>query len=391
MQASCGQCKKGVYSRLLGVAMSTHGKALMELLNEVDDPRKPSNGTRHDLREILVIAICAVLSDADHVEDLCEWARVKESWLRRFLLLKNGIPSHDTFLRVFGALDPKQFEAVFRRWVGSIVPAIDRTSAIDGKTLRGSADGMNLPVHMVSAFATDLGLVLGQEKVAGKSNEITAIPELLEALYLKGHLVTIDAMGCQKNIADQIVKKKGDYLLAVKGNQPTLYAALQAAFVDQSSACPSHAQVDKSHGRTVGQMAWVAPAKDVVNLEDWAGCKTIGRILSQRVVGDKVAEPEWRYYISSRDLTATDLATAARAHWGIENQLHWVLDVTFGEDGSTVRKDHGPDNMSLLKKIVLTLLRTDTTDKAKASLRAKRKRAGWDDDIRMNMLGITPL
>lgn len=371
--------------------MSGHGKALMEMLNEVDDPRRPSNGTRHDLREILVIAICAVLSDADHVEDLAEWARVKEGWLRRFLRLKNGIPSHDTFLRIFGALDPKQFEAVFRRWVSGIVPAVNRTIAIDGKTLRGSAGGTASPVHMVSAFATDLGLVLGQEKVAGKSNEITAIPELLEALYLKGHLVTIDAMGCQKAIADQIVKQKGDYLLAVKGNQPSLYAAIQAAFVDSSPTSSPHAQVEKSHGRAVGQMAWVAPAKDVVDLEDWSGCKTIGRILSQRVVGDKVAEPEWRYYISSRELSAEQLALAARAHWGIENQLHWVLDVTFHEDASTVRKDHGPENMSLLKKIVLALLRTDTTDKAKASLRAKRKRAGWDDDIRMNMLGIQPL
>lgn len=371
--------------------MSGHGKVLMELLNEVDDPRRPSNGTRHDLQEILVIAICAVLSDADSVEDLALWARVKESWLRRFLVLKNGIPSSDTFLRIFGALDPKQFESVFRRWVGGIVPALNRSVAIDGKTLRGSADGLNSPVHMVSAFATDLGLVLGQEKVAGKSNEITAIPELLEALYLKGYLVSIDAMGCQKNIADQIVKKKGDYLLAVKGNQPSLYEAIQAAFVDQASAQTAHAQVEKSHGRSVGQLAWVAPAKGIVNIDDWRECKTIGRILSQRVVGDKVAEPEWRYYISSRELTATELATAARAHWGIENQLHWVLDVTFGEDGSTIRKDNGPENMSLLKKIVLTLLRTDATDKAKTSLRAKRKRAGWDDDIRMNMLGITPL
>lgn len=365
--------------------------ALMELLNEVDDPRRPSNGTLHDLREVLVIAICAVLSDADHVEDLGEWARVKESWLRRFLVLKNGVPSQDTFLRIFRAMDPKQFEAVFRRWVGGMIPALGRTIAIDGKSLRGSADGDHSPVHMVSALATDLGLILGQEKVSGKSNEITAIPELLEALYLKGCLVTLDAMGCQTAIAAQIVDRKGDYLLAVKGNQPTLHEAIQAAFVDESSAQPKHVQVDESHGRAVGQIAWVAPAKGVVDLNDWRGCKTIGRILSQRVVGDKVAEPEWRYYISSREMTAAELATAARAHWGIENRLHWVLDVTFDEDASTVRKDNAPENMSLLKKIVLTLLRADTTDTAKASLRRKRKRAGWDDDIRMNILGLKPL
>lgn len=363
----------------------------MDWLSEVDDPRRLSNGTLHDFQEILVIAICAVLSDADQVDDFAKWGRVKETWLRQFLSLKNGIPSQDTFLRVFGALDPKQFEAAFRHWIGGIIPALDRIIAVDGKTLRGSGKGSDSPVHMVSAFATDLGLVLGQEKVSGKSNEITAIPELLEALYLKGHLVTIDAMGCQRAIASQIIEQKGDYLLAVKGNQPTLLAAIQAAFVDQSSDSPRHEHVDPSHGRTVGQLAWVAPAKNVVNTNDWPGCKTIGRILSQRVVGDKVAEPEWRYYISSREMSAKDLATAARAHWGIENRLHWVLDVTFNEDLSQVKTDYAPQNFSLIKKIVLTLLRLETACKPKTSLRQKRKLAGWDDDIRAGILGFTNL
>ena len=248
----------------------------MTLLNEVDDPRRPSNGTLHNFQEILVIAICAVLSDADNVDDFAAWARVKEEWLRRFLVLKNGIPSQDTFFRVFGALNPQQFEAVFRRWVGGIVPALSRTIAVDGKTLRGSGKGADSPVHMVSAFATDLGLVLGQEKVAGKSNEITAIPELLQALFLKGHLVTIDAMGCQKAIAAQIVTQKGDYLLAVKGNQPTLHSAIQKAFDDLSGEQPWHEQSERSHGRGVTQLAWVAPAEGVVNTSDWPACKTLG-------------------------------------------------------------------------------------------------------------------
>jgi predicted transposase YbfD/YdcC len=365
----------------------------MDMLNEVEDPRKPSNGTLHNFQEILVIAICAVLSDSDNVDDFAAWARTKEAWLRKFLVLKNGIPSQKTFFRVFSVLNPKRFEAVFRRWVSGIIPAVSRTIAVDGKSLRGSSKGTESPVHMVSAFATDVGLVLGQEKVTGKSNEITAIPELLEALYLKGHLVTIDAMGCQKAIASQIIEQEGDYLLAVKGNQPTLHEAIQVAFVDQSSAQPKHVQVEQSHGRAVGQIAWVAPAEGVVNITDWPGCQTIGRILSLRVVGKKVAEPEWRYYISSRDLSAADLTTAARAHWGVENRLHWVLDVTFGEDASQVREDHAPQNFSLLKKIVLNMLRLNPSCRPKpnTSLRQMRKLAGWDDDIRLAVLGLEPI
>ncbi len=242
-----------------------------------------------------------MLSDADNVDDFAAWARVKEDWLRRFLVLKNGIPSQDTFLRVFGAINPKQFEAVFRRWLGSIVSALSGTLAVDGKTLRGSGKGTESPVHRVSALATDLGRVLGQEKVAGKSNEITAIPELLQALYLKGHRVTIDAMGCQKAIARQIVAQKGDYLLAVKGNPPTLYAAIQKAFDDWSGEAPWYEHGERSHGRGATQFAWVAPAEGVVNTSDWPGCKTIGCIVSQRVVGNKVAEAEWcRRFLDNR-------------------------------------------------------------------------------------------
>ena len=279
----------------------------MEKLSELEDPRQPSNGTRHDFREILVIAVCAMLSDADSFEDIALWGRLKADWLRRFLVLKNGIPSQDTFLRVFRVLDPKQFEAVFRRWVGGIVGALDGVMAVDGKTLRRSADGDAPPVHMVSAFSTELGLVL------------------------------------------------------------------------------------KSHGRTVMQLSWVAASGKEIDPELWPGCKTVGCVVSQRVVGDKVAELEERYYISSRKLTAEELAKTVRAHWAIENRLHWMLDVCFGEDDCMIRKDNAPQNLSLLKKIVLNLIRADKTDTAKTSLRLKRKRAAWDDDIRMKMLGIHPL
>jgi len=370
---------------------SIPGANLMDYVSRLDDPRKPSNGTLHDFREILVIAICAMLSDADNVEDIALWGRMKETWLRRFLVLKNGVPSHDTFERVFRLLDPKRFEDVFRQWVGGIVTALGGQLAIDGKSLRGSVTDGEPPVHMVSAFATDLGLVLGQEKVAGKSNEITAIPVLLDALYLRGFLVSIDAMGCQKTLAAQIVAKGGDYLLAVKGNQPKLLERIEAAFSDRRDALIPHEHAEKSHGRIVVQTAQTTSARDVVDTRSWPNCKTIGLVNSLRAIGGKPAELEQRYYISSRELSAEQLALAVRAHWGIENRLHWMLDVNFGEDACRVKKDNAPQNLSLLKKIVLNLIRSDTTDKPKASLRQKRKRAAWNDDIRMNMLGLRPL
>ncbi len=203
---------------------------LLSRLIDEEYTRQPSNGTLHDFREILVIAIAALLSDSDMIEDIAYWARKKEAWLRRFLVLKNGIPSEETFLRIFRVLDPKQFETMFRRWVSGVVGALSGPLAIDSKTVRGSGSGGETALHRVSAFATELGVILGQEKVVAKSNEITAIPELLQALYLKGHWVTIDAMGCQKAIAAQIMAQKGDYLLAVKGNPPTLHAAIRKAF-----------------------------------------------------------------------------------------------------------------------------------------------------------------
>lgn len=356
----------------------------MSSLAEIDDPRRPSNGTLHDFREILVIMIAAVLSDCDTVEDIAFWGRKKDAWLRRFLVLKNGVPSEETFLRVLRALDPKQFEAVFRRWVGDVVGALS-AEAVSNDTVSGT-----IAINRVSAFATELGLVLGQEKVAAKSNERTAIPVLLEALSIKGLLVTIDAMGCQKSIAKQIVAKKGDYLLMVKGNQPKLLAAIETVFIDQyrSEIVDRNRLVERAHGRTVGQIASVLPAKGIVDPAEWLKCATIGRIDSLRVVGDKESELEQRYYISSRTLSAEALAAAVRVHWGVENRLHWVLDVSFSEDASTLRKDNAPQNLSLLRKIALNIIRADKTDKSNASLRLKRKGAEWDDEARENMLGL---
>ena len=220
-----------------------------------------------------MIAICSVLSDAENVDDFAALARVKEDGLRRFLVIKNGIPSQNIFLQVFGALNPKQFEAVFHRWVGGMVPALSRTIAVDGKTLRGSGKGADSPVHRVSALATDLGRVLGQEKVTGKSNEITAIPEWLHALTLKGHLVTIDAMGGQKAIAAQIVAQKGDYLLAVNGNQPTLHAAIQKTFESLS-------------GNSLGMS--IANVRTAVGSVNWLGWPPLKAFPYTQLVGHSI-------------------------------------------------------------------------------------------------------
>jgi predicted transposase YbfD/YdcC len=275
------------------------------------------NGKRHDLVEVLVIAVCAIFAEVQGFEDMAEWAQVKEAWLRRFLRLENGIPSHDTFNRIFRILDPKHFEQAFRRWVGGVVRAFGGQVSVDGKSLRGSAAGGLGPVHMVSAFATGLGIVLGQEKVADKSNEITAIPALLEALAIEGCLVSIDAMGTQREIARAIRGMGADYLLAVKGNQPTLYEALEGAFVGHWDEV--HNAVQTGHGRHVFQIYRTLPNTGEVDTAVWVGCAMLGRVDSVRVVDGKASPVETRYYISSRTLSTADFAAAVRDHWGIES------------------------------------------------------------------------
>lgn len=360
---------------------------LVQALSEIEDPRV-GNGKRHELVEILVIAICAIFAEVEGFEDMAEWGRVKEPWLRRFLRLENGIPSHDTFNRVLRILDPKHFEQVFRRWVAGVVRALGQNVSIDGKSLRGSAVGGASPVHMVSAFATGLGLVLGQEKVADKSNEITAIPALLEALAIQGCLVSIDAMGSQREIARAIRELGADYLLAVKANQPTLYQSLEEAFVGQWEEV--HNAVQTGHGRHVFQIYRTLPNTDEVDTATWVGCALLGRVDSVRVIEGKASALETRYYIASRPMTTEAFAAAVREHWGIENRLHWSLDVMFGEDDRRLVKDHAPQNFSLLTKMALNLLRQDASA-PKKSLRLRRKRIGWDDDARMALLGLTPL
>ena len=377
-----------------------HGHfSLMDCLDDIDDPRAASNGTLYDFREMLVIAICASLCDMDTCEDFALWAHARQPWLKRFLSLKNGTPSSATFYRLFRALDPKQFEAFFRRWVSQIVPAAAPPGqiAVDGKTIRGSADGTRRPAHIVSAFSTDLGIAFGQERVEQKSNEITAIPELLEALYINGFLVSIDAMGCQKAIARKIVAKGGDYLLMVKGNQPGLLDNVSAVFTEGRHAdLPRFEHLDTSHGRLVTQITWTATADAAaVNTEEWPNCKTVAMVASLRQVGDKTSDLEQRYYISSRDMTPETLAKAVRAHWAVENKLHWMLDVNFGEDACMVKKDNAPEILSLIRRVVINMLSLDTTQpsftKKKLSKRQKRKSANWDEGTMRSILGIQPI
>ena len=269
--------------------------------------------------------------------------------------------------------------------------------AIDGKTIRGSADGARRPAHIVSAFSTDLGIVFGQERVEEKSNEITAIPELLEALYVKGFLVSIDAMGCQKDIARKIIDKGGDYLLMVKGNQPGLLQQVSDAFVEEQRAqmsCFEH--LDDSHGRLVSQITWTAPAQQAaIDTQDWPNCRTLAMVASLRQVGGRCSELEQRYYLSSREMTPEEMAKAIRAHWAVENKLHWMLDVNFGEDACTVKKDNAPEILSLIRRVVINLLSLDTTQpsftKKKLSKRQKRKFANWDENLMRNILGLQPL
>ena len=362
-------------------------KTLVKCLAEIGDTRT-GNGKRHNLHEVLIIAICAIFAGAEGYSDIAGWAEEREEWLKRYLRLENGIPSHDTITRIFRILDPKKFEQAFRTWISGVVGVLRETIAIDGKALRGVLAAKGSPVHMVSAFATNLGLVIGQEKVAEKSNEIIAIPKLLETLALKGCLVSIDAMGTQREIARSIRSMGADYLLAVKGNQPELHAALENAFGGPQDSIQNVTQI--GHGRHVFQIFRTLPNTRQVDTKKWLDCSVLGRVDSMRVINGQASCIETRYYIASGELATASFAAAVRDHWGIENRLHWSLDVIFGEDGRHIVEGNGPQNYSLLTKIVLNLLRQDTSE-PKKSLRSRLKRTGWNDDRLSKILGLEEL
>ncbi len=354
------------------------------------DPRVDRNKW-HRLTDIITIAVCAVLCNANTWVDVELFGNAKLTWFRTFLSLPHGIPSHDTFGRVFARIDPERFQACFMDWVQVAFPlAANQVIAIDGKTVRGSHDRANgrAALHMVSAWAAENRLVIGQLDVEEKSNEITAIPLLLDALDLRGCTVTIDAMGCQKEIARHIRERGGDYVLAVKENQGTLYDDVVATLTQMRSG-PSAAEAmwetrDEGHGRSEVRRYWVTTEVESLRTKDaWCGVRSVGMVESTRTT-DAGTGTETRYYISSLAATAQRFGQAVRSHWGIENRLHWVLDVAFNEDKSRVRRDHGAKNLVVLRHIAANLLRQDTA--TMMSIRAKRLRAGWDDAYRATLL-----
>ena len=364
----------------------------------VTDPRVERT-RRHLLGDILLLALCATLAGAESFADMEDWARMKEGWLRTFLELPGGIPSHDTFERVFRRLNPKELHACFLRWLESTANAAGggRHIAIDGKSLRRSFDGPGgRALHVVSAFATgELSLVLGQVAVDDKSNEINAIPELLRLLDLRGAVVTIDAMGCHKAIAAQIQAQGGDYLLALKGNHPLLHADAQRLFADAATLAamnPAHAEtLEKDHGRIETRRCTALPAEALLGglrgLAAWPGVQSVACVEGRREPAAGGAESvERRYFLSSLPADATRLLAVARGHWAIENHLHWMLDVHFDEDRCRVRKDHGPLNVATLRRVALSLAKRDTA--SKQSVRRRLKCAGWDDAYLFRLLNL---
>ena len=372
--------------------------SVLEYLTTVPGSRKERTSL-HSLKDILVLSLCAIICGADGFVAIEEFGILKEPWLKTFLDLPNGIPSHDTIGRVFAALSPKALETVFRAWMKSVAVLTEgEVVAIDGKTLRRSfrEAGSGLFVHMVSAWATRNRVVLGQVKTEEKSNEITAIPELLGLLYLKGCIVTIDAMGCQKEIAAKIIHEGADYCLTVKDNQPTLREDLASTF-DAARTDPTVLATmnysetrEKGHGRVEARRCWTTSVLDGVSQANpWEGLRSLALIEVERTVGSKTSI-EQRYVISScAGLTAVKALNTVRAHWGIENQLHWVLDVAFREDDCRVRAGNAAENFAVLRHAALNLLKK--VQGTKVGIKIRRLRAGWDNDFLMRVLGAVGL
>ena len=340
----------------------------------------------------MAIAICAILAGANDWNAIEAFGNTKKDWFERFLDLENGIPSHDTFSRLFSMLLPKAFQDFFFGWVKDIAGLVEGVIAIDGKTVRRSHDGIlgKKAIHMVSAWAVENRLVLGQVKTEEKSNEITAIPELLKVLDIKGCIVTIDAMGCQKSIVKKIIDGGGDYLLALKGNQGTLLDQVEEAF-EQADNCgyegydfDYHKTEEKSRNRLETRRYWMLNIADTnVDTRAWLALTTIGMAESQRTIEGETSM-EYRYYISSIENNAELFANSSRAHWGIENSLHWQLDMSFREDESRIRKGHSTENFVVMRHVALNLLKNDKS--TKLGVKNKRLKAGWDEGYLTKLL-----
>jgi len=361
-----------------------------EHFESVDDPRVEGR-CRHPLHTIMFLAVAATIAGADGPEEIAEFGRQQRAWLGRFVNIDNGIPSHDTIGRVLSLIKPAQFQKAFLAWLGSLAALKDEGGApifvpIDGKTLRGSytkADKTGM-LHIVSAWASEQGLTLGQVAVDSKSNEITAIPKLLEMLELQGAIVSLDAMGCQKNIAAKIQSQGGDYVISVKDNQPSLAEAVEACFVQAyendfaDANARRHTTRETSRGRKEERSYTIMPLPQSMAgiARQWPGLRCIGQVI-RTVQRDGKETSEVSYFITSLPAKVRLFAGSVRNHWRIENELHWVMDVVFREDASRIRKGHADENMSFLRRFVISLLKQDTS---RASLKRKRKRAGWNTD-----------
>lgn len=354
---------------------------LISFFDDLTDPRVDRT-KKHLLKDIIGLTICAVLSGCDDWEEIELYGRQKYEWLKAFLLFPHGIPSHDTINRVFAILNPEELRDCFINWVQSIAVITEgRVVSIDGKRLSNSgSDGKKGFIHMVSAWCSGNSMVMGQVKTDEKSNEITAIPALLELLVLEGAIVTIDAMGCQKNITQKIVSRQADYVLAVKQNQGHLLDDLQEAF-EQSEPSSTHTLSEKSHGRIEKRTCSVITDMDWISKkEGWEKLQSIIRVQSQRIVLQREeVQTEERYYISSLHTSAEHFNGIIRQHWSIENKLHWSLDVIFKEDLSTKQAGNAAENFSVITKIALNLLKHNTLKKT--SIKKKRLLCGWDNDF----------